>query len=535
MMNLPTFTVLMVEDLAADRELYRRALCRESICVYDLLEVESVAAALVLCQTRSIDAVLLDYLLPDGNGLDFLERLSAQTNGSTPPVVMISGYGNEQTAVRAIKLGAEDYLVKSDLTTELLLATIRSAIENTRLRLQLGQQEERFRASVENMLDCFGIYSAIRDADGQIVDFRFDYLNAAAMRSNRMTEADMGRTLGEVFPAFHETGLFVEYCQVVETGIPLVKEDLVYTDVFGGERLTNAYHVQIAKLDDGFTASWRDITAQKQLELSLSAANRQITTIWESMTDAYVTLDRDWRVVYTNPAAVEVFRQTTGLAPAEYLGKTHWEVFPWSVGTIVEQEYRRAVTDRVAVHFELFYEPTETWFEVHAYPSDVGLGIYFRDINERKRSEMERIAAERERDRFFDLSLDLLVVANFDRYFMRVNPACERILGLTSAELMAQSYMDLVHPDDREHTLAAAHGLSRGETVPNFENRYRCKDGSYRWILWSAISDVDRQLIYANGRDITERKRDEELLRQSEELALLNCGMIWRSSIVKAV
>jgi PAS domain S-box-containing protein len=418
------------------------------------------------------------------------------------------------------------YPISHNLTAELLLATIRSAIENTRLRGQLRQQEDRFRASVENMLDCFGIYSAIRDADGQIVDFRFEYLNAAAMRSNRMTEADTSRTLCEMFPALRETGLFAEYCQVVETGIPLVKEDLVYTDVYGGEQLTIAFNVQIAKLDDGCTASWRDITAQKQLELRLTAANRQITTIWESMTDAYVTIvgvaspseNRDWRVVYTNPAAVEVFRQTTGLAPAEYLGKTHWEVFPWSVGTIVDREYHRAVTDRVAVHFELFYEPTETWFEIHAYPSDEGLGIYFRDINERKRSELERIAAEQQRDRFFDLSLDLLVVANFDRYFMRVNPACERILGLTSAELMAQSYMDLVHPDDREHTLAAADGLSRGETVPNFENRYRCKDGSYRWILWSAISDVDRQLVYANGRDITERKRDEELLRQSEEL-----------------
>ena len=129
-MNLPTLTVLMVEDLAADRDLYRRALRQDSSCVYELLEAESLAAGLALCQTRSIDAVLLDYLLPDGNGLDFLERLLVQSNGSSPPVVMISGYGNERIAVRAIKLGAADYLVKSDLTAELLLATIRSALQD---------------------------------------------------------------------------------------------------------------------------------------------------------------------------------------------------------------------------------------------------------------------------------------------------------------------------------------------------------------------------------------------------------------------
>ena len=434
-MNLQNLTVLIVEDLAADRELHRRALRQDSSCAYDLLEAESVAAGLALCQTRPIDAVLLDDRLPDGNGLDFLERLSVQSNGSIPPVVMVSEYGNERIAVRAIKLGAEDYLVKSDLTAELLLATLRSTIENTCLQRQLSQSEDRFGTAIENMLDCFGICSAIRDSAGQIVDFRFDYQNAAARQNNRMTEADMDRTLCEVFPALREE-LFVQYCQVVETGVPLVTEDLVYTDVFGGEQLTRAYNVQVAKLDDGFMATWQDITAQKQVELSLKTANQEITTIWESMTDAYMTIDRDWRIVYANSAADRIFYQLVGLTPAEFLGKSHWDVFPWTLGTIVERDYRRAVTHKVAVNFEI-YQPTETWFEVHAYPSDVGLGIYFQDIDERKRTELARIQAEREIDRYIEKAIDLLGVVNLDGYFVRVNPACEQVLGFTSAEMMA--------------------------------------------------------------------------------------------------
>ena len=193
-------------------------------------------------------------------------------------------------------------------------------------------------------------------------------------------------------------------------------------------------------------------------------------------------------------------------------------MFPWTLGTIVEQEYRRAVADKVAVNFEIFYQPTETWFEVHAYPSDVGLGIYFQDIDERKRTELARIFAEREIDRFFDISIDLLGVVNLDGYFARINPACEQVLGFTSAEMMAQPFIDFLHPDDIAATMAVFDSLSAGNLLVNFENRYHCRDGSYRWILWSAILEPERNLIYSSGRDITKRKRDEELLRQNEEL-----------------
>ena len=142
-MNLPTFTLLIVEDVPASRDLYRNCLLTDVSCAYDLLEVESVAEGLALCQTRSIDAILLDYLLPDGDGLKFLETLSARNNGSSPPVVMITGHGDESIAVRAMKLGAQDYLPKHKFTPQLLVSTMQSAIENARLRLELQQSEEQ--------------------------------------------------------------------------------------------------------------------------------------------------------------------------------------------------------------------------------------------------------------------------------------------------------------------------------------------------------------------------------------------------------
>lgn len=142
-MNLPTFTLLIVEDAPENRELYRNCLLADVSCAYDLLEAESVAQGLKLCQTRSIDAVLLDYLLPDGDGLKFLQTLSEQINKGNPVVVMVTGYGDESIAVRAMKLGAQDYLPKHKFSPQILVSTMRGAIENARLRLQLQQSEER--------------------------------------------------------------------------------------------------------------------------------------------------------------------------------------------------------------------------------------------------------------------------------------------------------------------------------------------------------------------------------------------------------
>ncbi|WP_310489075.1 response regulator, partial [Chamaesiphon sp. VAR_69_metabat_338] len=234
------YKLLIVDDFAADRELYRRSLLADSRSTYQPIEAESVAEGLELCQSQSIDGVLLDYMLPDGDGLEFLTALAAQHNGNAPPVVMMTGHGNETIAVQAMKLGAQDYLIKRDLTPEILQLAIRNAIDNARLKRQLAQCQERFRMSIDNMRECVAILSAIRDESGQIRDFRFDYLNSAALENNRMTLKDIGRPLCEVFPAVRTSGLLAEYCQLMATGQPLIKEELVYEDVFGGERLTRA-------------------------------------------------------------------------------------------------------------------------------------------------------------------------------------------------------------------------------------------------------------------------------------------------------
>jgi two-component system NtrC family sensor kinase len=129
----------------------------------------------------------------------------------------------------------------------------------------------------------------------------------------------------------------------------------------------------------------------------------------------------------------------------------------------------------------------------------------------------ERQAAA-ERDRFFTMSADMLTVAGLDGFFKRVNPAFERTLGYTSAELTTHPWLDFVHPDDRDATVAEGSKLSEGALTLNFDNRYRCKNGSFKWLSWSAVPVVAEGLIYAVARDITERKHFEERLQEKNRL-----------------
>ena len=130
---------------------------------------------------------------------------------------------------------------------------------------------------------------------------------------------------------------------------------------------------------------------------------------------------------------------------------------------------------------------------------------------------IERKRAEETLDRFFTMSLDMLCIAGFDGYFKRLNPACERTLGYTLDELRARPFLDFIHPDDRADTIAEVENIARGVETISFENRYRCKDGTYKWLLWNATPLVSQQIMFAAARDITDRKRAEESIRKLKE------------------
>lgn len=124
---------------------------------------------------------------------------------------------------------------------------------------------------------------------------------------------------------------------------------------------------------------------------------------------------------------------------------------------------------------------------------------------------------DKEQRRLYALAVDMLGVAGLDGRFRELSPSWERTLGFTREELMSRPYADFIHPEDKARTLSDNDTFSTGARTLTYENRYLCKDGSYRWLEWNAMLALDEGLVYFVARDVTRRKTAEQSLRESEE------------------
>lgn len=263
------------------------------------------------------------------------------------------------------------------------------------------------------------------------------------------------------------------------------------------------------------------LVARERAERELVEANQRITNILDSITDAFVALDRDWRFVFVNRRADEIFR-TLGKSRESVLGVSHWEVFPATVGTAVDENYRRAMREQVTVEFEHHYAPSDSWFNVRAYPSPEGLSIYFQNITQRKRDE-ETVRESEERLRgIFNQAAVGIAVAGMDGRLLEVNCRFAEILGYSPEELRARTAFDVTHPEHVGQTRELLQRLVKGE-LPRcvIEKRYRRKDDSEVWsrTTVTVVRDAsgEPQRFIAVVEDISERKSAEDELRISRQ------------------
>ena len=151
----------------------------------------------------------------------------------------------------------------------------------------------------------------------------------------------------------------------------------------------------------GYLTIHRDVTERKRAEKELRQAHRQTEIVLESISDFFSAFDHEWRYTYLNRRGLDRFRMAKGedVSLDDIVGKNYWELFPEVVGTTIDQELHRAMREQETVVYETHSPVTESWVQVHAYPTtDGGLSVYGHDITERKEAE-QRVVEAREAER----------------------------------------------------------------------------------------------------------------------------------------
>jgi len=262
----------------------------------------------------------------------------------------------------------------------------------------------------------------------------------------------------------------------------------------------------------GAIVAFRDVTRQRQKDDQLRLLESSLARVSDivMITEAEPVEDPGPRIVYVNDA----FERITGYSRAETLGRTPrmlqgLKTDPEELARV--QQHLRQWETFTATLLNYKKNGEEFWVEMVVAPVADASGrqthwvAIERDVTRRRRAEAER-------DRFFNLAGDLLLIAGFDGYFKRINPAFTATLGYAAEELLARPYLEFVHPDDRAAALAAVEQLSQSEVTLSFENRYLHQNGSWRWIAWKALPVPADGLIYCTGHDITELKLAEDKL-----------------------
>ncbi len=259
--------------------------------------------------------------------------------------------------------------------------------------------------------------------------------------------------------------------------------------------------------------------------------NCQSQELFEKALDAMVVVNDDGQYIDANPAACELF----GLRKDELIGCS---VADFAEPGLDIAEAWQTFLSKGAVRGEFCLVRSDgtvrdTEFAATAnFLPHQHLSI-LRDITARKQAEREKQALERQCDTFFELSIDLLAIANLDGYFLHLNPAWQEVLGFSLDELKSRPFIDFVHPDDRKATLQAIERTKSGKTIQGLENRYRTREGSYRWLSWRSKPLLADGLIYANAHDVTDQKEAEQTVKQQvqQEYAYNQVVQAIRSSL----
>lgn len=336
-----TCTLLIVDDCAEDREVCRRYLLNDPQQSYQILEADSAESGLTLCQEQSCDAILLDFCLPTMSGLEFLDALKQHPPTALVPVILLTGYGAEEVAVQAMKLGVQDYLIKQQLNPDMLQLTVRNVIQHWQTRLQLDKAEQRQR-----------IVNTIALHMWQSLDFE-QILRTAVTEIQQMLECDRVAVYQAQFTNLHSpvpTG----WLKVAEAGcnIDAISEQLdQWLNASVQLELSQDVATQNAQAAVGFVP-WKALISKTELILPVVIHSKAATELWGVLIAQHNVLGRQWSPDEVSILQELVHQLASTLQQAEQLNQMQIALeqakqlscFKSQMIATISQEYRNPLT-----------------------------------------------------------------------------------------------------------------------------------------------------------------------------------------------
>jgi PAS domain S-box-containing protein len=496
--------VLHVDDEPALLRVTKQ--CLELEGMFQVDSVSSVEEALAKLEKERYDAVVSDYQMPGKDGLEFLKEL--RESGNSVPFIMFTGKGREEVAIRALNLGANQYLNKTGETETVyteLAHTITELAKTEKAEELLRLSEERYRNLFENAKDViilFDLKGNVTSVNKGAEEYGF---NRSGMLGKNMLKFIFKRYWPKLLKDVAQIALGKTAEGRIEIHTPKGDKMAEYRSnpIFSDNRVV------------GIQTILKDTTERKKAEGELRESEERYNVLIESISVAFFAMDKDFRYTDWNKAS----ERLTGIPAKGAIGKSLTEVFPDSKGTKVEQFYQNTLRTNQHQTFVNKYRmgDKDFIFEIDAYPTKDGLSVFARDISERKKAEEAlRESEEKYRD-LFENAMDAIVTLDLKGSITAVNNSVLRF-GYKKEDLVGKNLLDFVSKEYWPAIMRDFSKVAQGEPAKN-ETELVVPAGKIlvEYNAGAMVKENNVAGVQINIRDVTERKKSEELLRESEE------------------
>ncbi len=387
-----------------------------------------------------------------------------------------------------------------------ILAVISDITERKKYERDIIREKELSDGILDSLPGIFYMF----DSDGKLLRWNRNFETVTGYSESELAD----KYILDYFEGGDREEIFDRFREVFINGWAEAEAEMIMKD---GSRVAYYYTGMLARLDgrDYVLGVGLDVSERKKIELELKASEEKYRQLIETTNTGFTIVDAEGVVLDAN----DEYARIAGRADREeIMGRS---VIEWTAPHDLERNKRALKAVLAKGHtrnLEIDYVAPGGLLrpvEINATVIETGEGkrimTLCRDVSAKKK-------AEEERDRMFNLSMDLLSVSGFDGYFRQVNPAWTRTLGWSEEELLKSFWLDLVHPNDLESTREAGRELARGKEIRGFKNRMRTKSGEYRRLSWSSFPLPSEKMVFSVIRDVTEMDRLEEQLRQSQKM-----------------